>query len=237
MLQIKTIKNALVSDESKNGYCFRSTCLQSLSQKQLAKEMAEWNSSFTEADCVGMLSVMENIMIKYLAKGYNVELPFGTLRPNVTGTCSSIQDGFTPDTGDHTLGFIFNANESTVTSVKAKLEYKQVPPDITTEARLYRIASLLNDASESDNLRVSGGKMLRLHGRNLSFDITDSAQGVFLENETSYTRIDTYTRRGTNIVDVVIPATLAAGAYTVSIVTKPGSTYFTAKIDSVVTVA
>ena len=95
MLNIKTIKNVLVTDESKDGFCFRSSCSQSLSQKKLASEMADWNSSFTEADYLGMLSVMENIVVKYLAKGYSVELPFGTLRANATGTCANIQDGFT----------------------------------------------------------------------------------------------------------------------------------------------
>ncbi len=37
--------------------------------------MSDWNSSFTEADYLGMLSVMDSIVVKYLAKGYNVELP------------------------------------------------------------------------------------------------------------------------------------------------------------------
>ena len=47
MLNIKTIKNVLVTDESKDGFCFRSSCSQSLSQKELASEMADWDSSFT----------------------------------------------------------------------------------------------------------------------------------------------------------------------------------------------
>jgi hypothetical protein len=45
------------------------------------------------------------------------------------------------------------------------------------------------------------------------------------------------TRRGTNVVDSPVPTELEAGSYNVSIVTKPGNTYFTANIDSVVTVA
>ena len=79
MLNIKTVKNLLITDESKDGFCFRSSCSQTLKTSQLATEMADWNSSFTEADYLGMLSVMETIVTKYLAKGYNVTLPFGTL--------------------------------------------------------------------------------------------------------------------------------------------------------------
>lgn len=237
MLNIKTIKNSLVTDESKDGFCFRSSCSQTLKTGKLAKEMADWNSSFTEADYLGMLSVMETIVSKYLAKGYTVELPIGTLRVNATGTCGNIQDGFTPGTGNHTLGFLFNANDSIAKTVKDNLEYKQIPPDSTGEARVYRVTSLQNDASESSLLNVAGGKTLRLHGRNLQFDIEDTAQGVFLENEAGITRLESYSRRGSNIVDTIIPSTLNAGSYSISIVTKPGNKYFTANIDSEITVA
>ena len=237
MLNIKTIKNSLVTDETKDGFCFRSTCSQSLNIKKLALEMTDWNSSFTEADYLGMLSVLGKIVVKYLAEGCNVELPFGTVRANVTGTCASIQDGFTLGTGNHILGFLFNANEEAQSYVQKNLVYKQLPPDITGESRLYRITVLNDDASESKNLSVTAGKVLRLHGRNLSFDIDDDAQGMFMENENGITRISVYNRRGTNVVDVPIPVGLLPGNYNVSIITKPGNTYFTATIDSVVTVS
>ncbi len=237
MLNIKTMKNSLVTDEKKDGFCFKSSCSQTLSQKELASEMADWNSSFTEADYLGMLSVQHTIVTKYLAKGYSVELPFGSLRANATGTCANIQDGFTLGVGNHTLGFLFNANENTIATVKAKLEYKQVPPDITSGAKLYRVTSLNADASESANLSVTAGKVIRLHGRNLSFDIEDKNQGVFFENENGIIRLSVYNRRGSNVVDVPISADLASGGYNVSIVTKPGNIYFTANIDSMVTVA
>ncbi len=70
-----------------------------------------------------------------------------------------------------------------------------------------------------------------------TYHITDENQGVFLENESGLTRLSVYNRRGTNVVDSPVPSELAAGSYSVSIVTKPGNTYFTANIDSVVTVA
>lgn len=237
MLTIKTVRNSLVTDESKDSFCFRSLCSQTLSQKKLAAEMSDWNSSFTEADYLGMLSVMETIVIKYLAKGYSVELPFGILRANATGTCANIQDSFAPGTGNHTVGFLFSASGKAEATVKEQLEYKQLPPDMTGEARLYRISVLNDDASESAKLSVSAGMTLRLHGRNLTFDIADKNQGVFMENEGGLVRLSVYSRRGTNVVDAPVPESLAAGSYSVCIVTKPGATYFTANSGSVVTVA
>ena len=237
MLSIKTIKNPLVTDESKDGFCFRSSCSQTLKPADLASEMTDWNSSFTEADYLGMFSVMETIVVKYLAKGYNIELPFGSIKVNATGTCSNIQDSFIPGSGNHTLGFIFNPSKSAASTVKAKIEYKQVVPDSTGEAKLYRLTVLNSDASENPVLNVTQGKTLRLHGRNLTFDISDENQGVFFENENGLTRLSVYNRRGSNVVEVPVPSDLTAGNYSVSIVTKPGNTYFTANIDSEVTVA
>ena len=71
----------------------------------------------------------------------------------------------------------------------------------------------------------------------ISFNMEDAEQGVFLENENGLSRMENYARRGTNIVDFTVPASLAAGSYSISIVTKPGNKYFTANIDSEITVA
>ena len=46
-----------------------------------------------------------------------------------------------------------------------------------------RLCSLQDNAKESPELSLVAGKTLRLHGKNLSFDLDDVAQGVFLENE------------------------------------------------------
>ena len=121
--------------------------------------------------------------------------------------------------------------------VNSKLEYKQVPPDSTGEAKLYRVTALKSDASESTDLTVSAGATLRLRGRKLTFDIADENQGVFMENESGVTRVQSYNRRGTNIVELPLPQGLSAGSYSISVVTKPGTSYFTANIDSLVTVS
>ena len=237
MLNIKTIKNPLVTDPTKDGYCFRSSCSQKISAQQLIKEMSNYNSSFTEADLAGMLSVLNTVVTNKLTAGYSVEFPFGCVFPSVSGTCSGIQDSFVLGQGNNQLSFGFSASTTTKQAVMAGLKYKQLQPDSSNEARLYRLSSLTNNAKESSELALSAGKILRLHGRNLSFDFDDTAQGVFLENEDGKNRMERFTRTGSNIIDLLIPEDLTAGDYTVSIVTKPGTNYYTASISSTVTVA
>ena len=226
MVQIKTMKNPLVTDKDKDAFCFRSKCSQTLTEKQLAKEMAAYNSSFTEADNVGILNVLNTVVIKHLSKGYSVELPFGSIRPNATGTCSSIQDSFSLGHGNNQINIIFSLSDEAKKEVASKLEYEQLPPDTTGDPKIYRLISLTQNAKESESLDFQKGQTLRIRGRNLSFDYEDENQGVFLENETGLTKIQVFTRAGTNVIDLPIPSELAAGEYTVSVVTKPGSFYY-----------
>lgn len=233
MLTITTMRNHLKDEKDLKPFCFRSGCTQGLNLEGLAEEMTDYNSSFTAADNLGMLKVLDKVVVKHLAKGYAVELPFGTLRASVSGTCRDINDGFVLGTGDNRLGILFNASESAMGRVAESLEYRQLPPDTRGEARIHKAASLNEDASESSDLSLSAGKVLRLHGRNLSFDIGDAAQGVYLRpaDGSEHIRIGCYHRRGSNIVDAVVPDGLPPGEYRAGIVTRPGKSYFSTEID------
>lgn len=227
MLEIKTVKNSLITDEEKDGFCFRSGCNQTLAESTLVSEMAGYNASFTEADYRGMLSVLNKVSVKYLAKGYNIEYPFGTLRPTATGTCSKVSDSFSLNSGNHKLGFLFSIAPQALEEIVRNLEYKQVTPDMSGNVKIYRICTLNADASENDALDVMPSEILRISGRNLSFDFSDEKQGVFLENENGRLKVTQFHRAGTNIVDAVIPYGISAGDYIVKVVTKPGTSYFT----------
>ena len=226
MVQIKTMKNPLVSEKDKDAFCFRSKCSQTLTEKELAREMAAYNSSFTEADNIGILNVLNTVVVKHLSKGYSIELPFGTIKPNVTGTCSNIQDSFSLGHGNHQVSVVFYIADDAKKEIDAKFEYEQLPPDSTGEPKIYRLISLTQNAKETESLDLQKGQTLRIRGRNLSFDFGDPGQGVFLENETGRIRIERFSRTGTNVIDFPISSELEAGEYSVSIITKPGSMYY-----------
>jgi hypothetical protein len=69
----------------------------------------------------------------------------------------------------------------------------------------------------------TSGQILHILGSRLSFDKDDQEQGVFLVDASTpavATRIDVYSRMGTNIVDGKIPV-LAPGNYTLEVRTRP----------------
>lgn len=100
-----------------------------------------------------------------------------------------------------------------------------VPSDNSSEGKIYRLFALNEDASECEDLNIKAGKAFRLRGRDLNFDIKDENQGVFVENEDGITRLNSYNRRGSNIVDAVIPPSLSAGSYSVNKALIRGSIY------------
>lgn len=84
--------------------------------------------------------------------------------------------------------------------------------------------SILNNGKESDVLEFASGSMLRIKGKNVSFDADDEAQGIFLvASDKSEIRIASYNRIGSSVIEAYIPSGTAAGAYEVKLVTKPGS--------------
>lgn len=228
MLKIKTIKNHLYTDEKKDGFCFRSTPSEILDEKALVKEMVSYNSSFTEADILGMFSVLGTVVEKNIIKGNGVRLSFGTFRANATGTCGAISESFTAGSGNHQIGFLFNPDSNLKKQVESSLEYEQVLPDSTQEGKIYRICTLDDDAKEIPLAELSANGKIRLHGRNLNFDSSDIEQGVFLENENGKTRITSFDRKGSAIVDFRLPSSVSAGEYSLFVMTKPGKTYCTA---------
>lgn len=238
MLNIKTIKNSLVKDSLNTApYCFHSISSETLRSSELASEMADYNSSFTAADCNGILSILDTVVRKNLKKGNTVQLPFCTIRPTASGTCDDIQDGFVPGTKNHKIGFKLSMDKNVKSDIITGLSYKQVSPDLSSDPHLYNLCKILDDASESTDLRVTVNQSLLLKGRNLSFEISDEKQGVFLTSDSNKTiRITRYTHTGTNKIIFIIPESLTAGTYTLSLTNKPGvSRYSTASIDSKIT--
>lgn len=66
--------------------------------------------------------------------------------------------------------------------------------------------------------------MLRIKGKNVSFDSDDEAQGVFLvASDKTEIRVESYNRIGSSIIEAYIPSGTAAGTYEVKLATKPGS--------------
>lgn len=227
MIEIRTYKNYLVSDPEKDGYCFKSNPNQTLSQAQLAREFKDYNSSITEPDALSMLSILDTIVRKYVARGYSVELPFCYAYNKAAGTTESIRNSFQPGAGNNRFQTVFEVKPDAAQDMTADVDYKLLPPEIVTAPRLLEAYVLTADAQESRELNVLPGSPMRLRGNNIKANLADSEQGVFLmAQDKSQTRITNYTRNGTNVIDFSVPAGIDSGTYSIMIVNKTESGVF-----------
>ena len=86
------------------------------------------------------------------------------------------------------------------------------------------VFSVQDNGGESDLLSFAADDMLRLRGKDVSFDASDGVQGVFLvASDKTETRVTSYNRIGTNVIEAYIPKEMQAGTYEVKVVTKPGT--------------
>ena len=223
MVEIRTLKNYLIKDEDKDGYCFRSTTNQMLSQNDLAKEFSNYNSTITEPDALGMLSIENIIVCRYLRMGYMVELPWCWIYARANGTTDNPDGMFSPGSGNHRFNIIVEMKKDALLSIVDDVEFKQLESDFLGDPKIMQLLTLDDSANELKSHKAKAGASIRLRGHNLKVDLADAEQGVFLVTGNTLTRLTKYTRVGTNIVDAVISQTIASGTYTVKVVTKPGT--------------
>ena len=237
MLQVTTMKNYLKSDAKNEVYCFRSNCSEQMTSEKLIKEMIQYNSTLTEPDARAAMSILGELVERYIAKGYDVELPFCWIHLSASGTCETLQQSFNPDNGDNKFGIKFQMKKESKNAIFSSAQYEQIESTFVCDPRLYSLGVVNDDSSETNVLTISRGKILRVHGRNISFDISDAKQGVFLGTGEDAVRLSSYSRIGSNIIDVVIPSDATAGEYKVKLTTKPGvGRYKSDYLDSILTV-
>ncbi len=220
MVAITTYKNSLKS--ATKGYCFRSIIDQTLGNEQLIKEIIRYNSTITEADARAVLSVLNDRVKHFVNLGYRVELPFAFIHLKANGTVDRLNDGFTPGTGDHRLEVVCSFKADAAKEMEDSSAYRIAGIGWAILPKITELLSVDGTGKEQEKLSFHGQDILRIKGKNLSFDAAQADQGVFfVGTDGSKTRAERYHSVGSSITDVYVPGTLAAGSYKVKVVTSP----------------
>ena len=224
MIKIYSYQNSLKVNEGGNKYCFRSVADQILDSEQLIRELVNYNSTLTEADARAVLAVLDDRVRHFVNLGYKVELPFGYVFNKAKGTVGKLTEGFVPGTSNHRILPAFKFKDDAAADMTRGAAYKLAGSGYITYPVIKEICSVQNDGNENEVLEFSANSMLQLKGKDLSFDIADDEQGLFLvAPDKSRTRLASYNRIGTRVVEAYIPSGLSAGSYEVEVVTKPGT--------------
>ncbi|MBQ9537800.1 MAG: DUF4469 domain-containing protein, partial [Treponema sp.] len=219
MIAITSYRNSL---KAKKEYCFRSTTDQTLTSEQLIGEIIRYNSTITEADARAVLSVLNDRVKHFVSLGYNVELPFAFIHLKACGTSDRLNAGFTPGTGDHRFEPACSFKEDAAREMADTEAWRIAGAGWVILPRIRELASMNASGQEQRRLEFEPGDMLRLKGKNLGFDISDTRQGVFyVDGGGRAFRATRYHNIGTAIIDVYVPESLEPGGYKVKVVTSP----------------
>ena len=172
MLQIYSYQNTLALSEEKDKYCFRSVVDQTLDNEQLIKEIINYNSTITEADARAVLSVLNDKVKHFVNLGYKVELPFGYIFNRAKGTIPQINDGFVPGTGNHRITTVFRFKSDAEYDMTKNAMYRNAGSGYVIFPVITGLYSILSSGRESENLSFEAGTMLRIKGKDFSFDST-----------------------------------------------------------------
>lgn len=220
MIAITTYKNSLKM--AKKEFCFRSVTDQTLGSEQLIKEIISYNSTITEADARAVLSVLNDRVKHFVNLGYNVELPFAFIHLKANGTVDKLNDGFIPGTGDHRFEVVCTFKEDAAKEMEDTTAYRIAGTGWAILPKITEIVGISDIGAEIKNTDFESDAILRIKGKNLSFNASDSSQGVFfVDKDGAETRAVRYNSVGTSITEVFIPASLESGIYKVKIVTSP----------------
>ena len=220
MIAITTYKNSL--KKAKKEYCFRSVTDQTLDSEQLIKEIISYNSTITEADARAVLSVLNDRVKHFVNLGYNVELPFAYIHLKANGTVDKLNAGFTPGTGDHRFEVTCSFKDDAAKEMEDTTAYRIAGTGWAILPKITEVMSISNLGIENKNLEFMHNDILRIKGKNLSFDASDDKQGIFFINTDKVeTRATRYNSIGTAITEVFIPKSLELGLYKIKIVTSP----------------
>lgn len=222
MLNVMTQRNPLHSSDEKDVYCFRSTNSETYTNEMMIQEMLlNYTSTVTEADALAVLTAYFTIVARYVAKGYVVQTPFCTFRASANGTCTTDDGYFQPGTGDHRVDVIFCMDGKIKAQIEQDISYKQVEPEYLSDPKIRKTCILSDGAEPKKELDAKSGDDFQLKGKNLSFDLADEKQGVFLSLGGKETKVTKFSRLGSNIIIGRIPNNIGAGSYKIVLRTKP----------------
>ncbi len=220
MVAITTYKNPLES--AVKGYCFRSVTDQTLDSEQLISEIIGYNSTITEADARAVLSVLNDRVKHFVRMGYRVELPFAFMHLKANGTVDRLNDGFMPGTGNHRFEVVCSFKPEALKEMKDCTAWRIAGIGWSRLPKIVELVSVDATGRECGELIFAPHDILRIKGRNLSFDAAKENQGVFFVGSDGLeTRAARYNNVGTSITEVFVPGGLVPGSYKVKVVTGP----------------
>lgn len=184
---------------------------------ELVAEIAGMGNTLTEIDVRGVITALDQLICKALAKSENVILPFCSFTSGIKGKFNGRDDEY--DDTRHKIHPVIKAGSSLRQLFRKDVTLEKV----RTEVLKSTIDTFIDINSGSVNSLVTPGGMGEFRGYNLKFEQSDTTQGIFfIAEDTSEYRVTTVGRGKPSNSLFIIPVDLTAGTYRVQVRARIG---------------
>ncbi|RUT79806.1 DNA-binding domain-containing protein [Ancylomarina longa] len=186
-----------------------------MDRKELIKECAKEGSGITVPEAESMLSRLETVIGESLQKGFTINTPLFNIQPSIKGVFTGWHDVFDPQ--KHQIQFSISAGVL-LKNYAQESKLHKIPP----QKSVVNIINIKNHSENSTAQNIKKGSILEVNGQKLKYDITDSAQGIFLVGDDGIeTKIRIVIKNTGGCQIFQIPLSLKVGNYILQIKTLP----------------
>lgn len=181
-------------------------------QDDINREIIKRGSSLTEADIVAYQKLEQEVYKDIIASGGHLSTPLISTSFSITGVFASQADTF--DKNRHAVRL--NASAGTLLREAARQARTQKVETTSTDPYLTRVT----DKVSGDSGSIRAGSIMEITGNRLKFDPLDAEQGVFALTAAGEVRCEPVIENKPARLMVMLPATLAAGEFTIEVRTR-----------------
>jgi len=179
-------------------------------QKKLLKYVSdELGTTVTYSDTLAVFNTLMQGLRHYLLDGHPINLDIFNVRLGIKGLFENRLDAFDPSR--HKVRLCISGGKETKKFVKNEMKLIKTFRDDPHP----RVVAVWDYKSKTSNTTLTPGNGARIEGKDLNFDKTNSAEGLFLHDGTNETQIsndDIYTLTSLGIM-FHLPAALPPGNY------------------------
>ncbi|MDX5431111.1 MAG: DUF4469 domain-containing protein [Bacteroidota bacterium] len=171
-------------------------------------------SLVTRPDMAAVVELLFDVMTDLIADGYLLHTPLCTVRPTIKGAFANDEAPF-----DKTLHEVVPSLIAGSLLKKKMLEV--VPERITGRKPQPMPGKLFDQTSGAKNGEITPGGMALLKGEKLSWDLSDTVQGLFfIDSSGAATQVSAILEAGSTKISFQIPASLTQGSYSLQLRSK-----------------
>jgi hypothetical protein len=209
MIRYALIENSLTPDPRDRRASV--LAISTKTMEDVVDKMISRGSTVTKAEALSVFEEFSLAIAQLVEEGHNIITPLFNIRVSITGVFVDVNDSY--DASRHQLNVRVNPGPR----LKEIVDHLKVEK-VTATKPMPTLDVFRDITSKTENDVLTPGGVGKIFGSLLKFDTTKPEQGVFFTNATgAVTRVDTIVDASPSIITFVIPSTLVAGKYSVSV--------------------